>query len=185
MAYGFIPVGGINGHPYNGATVRCVKLAADASNIHIGDFVKLDGTGDATGVPSVNKVAAGNVIFGAVVAVEAVEAVSTTYAPASAATDRYLHVAVATPDMLFKCNPSAAVAKTDVGRTADISVSNGTAPFYTSKSSLDQTNLGTAPAQLQIVGFVQNGIDVTSTSADLIVRVAEPQIGLMTASVGV
>lgn len=186
MAYGFIPIGGIDGRPYNGATKRCVVVGGDTTDIYPGDFVRYTGTGDDFGAPSVTKVAAGEVIFGAVVSVEPnVASGDRTYVLGSVTTDQYVNVAIATDGMLFKCNPSAAAAKTSIGLNADISVTAGAAPYYTSKSSLDVGATGTATAQLNIVGFLDNGTALTSTSADLVVRVAEPQIGAATLSVGV
>jgi hypothetical protein len=186
MAYGFIPLGGIDGRPYNGGTMRCVKLAADATAIYPGDFVRQNGTADVNGQISVTKVAAGEVILGAVVSVEPTEATSLPFAAASAATDRYLNVAVATDGMLFKCQPATAIAVADIGGNADISVSAGVAPFYTSKSSiLGNGSYGIATAQLNLLGVIQDSASPTSTSANLIVRVAEPQIGGATVSVGV
>lgn len=186
MAYGFIPIGGIDGRPYNGGTTRVVKLAADATAIYPGDFVRFEGTNDANGLMSVTKVAAGQVILGSVVSVEPATSTDLPFAAASAAVDRYLNVAVATDGMLFKCQPATAIAVTDIGQNADISVSVGVAPYYTSKSSiLGNASYGTVPAQLHLLGVVQDGTSATSTSANLIVRVAEPQIGAATVSVGV
>ena len=186
MAYGFLPIGGMDGRPYNGGTTRCVKLAADATAIYPGDFVRQNGTGSTDGVLSVTKVAAGEVILGAVVSVEPTMATDLPFAAASASTDRFLNVAVAVNGSLFKCNPATAIAVTDLGGNADISVSAGAAPYYVSRSSiLGSGSYGVGSAQLNLVGVVQDGVGATSTSSNLIVRVAEPQIGADTASVGV
>ena len=183
--YGFKPVGGIDGRPYNGGTQRCVVLGADTTDLYVGDFVRLAGSGTATGVPDVTKVAATEVIYGAIVSIEPLEAASALWIDGSeVAVDRYVNVAVATDGMLFACHPTSAIAKTNIGAMGDIVVVAGAAPFYTSKSTLSAT-LTTSAAQLQLVGFVQNDKDATSATADLIVRVAEPQIGGATASVGV
>jgi len=186
MPYGFIPIGGIDGRPYNGGTVRCVVLGADTTDIYPGDFVRQNGTASTDGVISVTKVAAGEVIFGAVVSVEPSTATDRTYVLGSVTADQYVNVAVATDTTLFKCNPATAIAVADIGGNADISVSAGTAPYYTSKSSiLGNGSYGTGTAQLNLLGVIQDGTSATSTSANLIVRVAEPQVGINTVSVGV
>lgn len=182
---GFIPVGGMDGRPYNGATQRCVVLGAVTDNIHIGDCVLLGGTGDASGVPDVTKCAATNVIFGVVVAVEPTTANSLPYAAGSVTTDQYVHVAVGTDAMLFKGKVSAAVAKTSVGLLADIVVADGAAPYYTSQSTWNAGATGTSTASFQLVGFLQDGVDVTDANKICIFRLAEPQIGQTLTSVGV
>jgi len=187
MAYGFIPVGSLGGAPYTGGLVRMAVPAADTADIYPGDLVVLDGGSTADGVPTVDKVAAGGAIFGAMVAVDQPTIEERTYVLGSDATNvQYILVAPALGGTLFKCNPSAALAATAVGSVADISVTAGAAPYYTSKSSLDQGTLATSgTAQLQIVGFAQNGTAITSTSADVLVRVMEPQIGFGAVSAGV
>lgn len=183
--YGFIPIGGMDGRPYNGGTRRCVVLSADTTDIYPGDFVKYSGDGNTDGVMAVTKVAAGEVILGAVVSVEPNQATDLPYVLGSVAADRFVQVAVATPGMLFKCATSAALAVTDIGKMCPIVVNAGAAPYWTSKSTLNKGTLSTTAEQLNIMGTVQNGKAPTAADADVVVRVALPQIGLATASVGV
>ena len=56
-AFGFRPVNR-DGSPYNGATLRCVFAAADATAAFIGDPVILDGS-SSEGYPGVSQCAAG------------------------------------------------------------------------------------------------------------------------------
>ena len=183
---GFIPIGGMDGRPYNGATLRCVVLGADTTDINIGDMVKIAGSGDAAGVPDVTLSAAGEVILGAVVSIEPRHAADERWIDGSAETaDRYVNVAVATDPMLFRCRPSEAVAKTSVGLMADVVVGASAAPFYQSTSTFNAGATATTGKGLQLVGFIQDGVDITSTSKDIIVRVVEPQMGSALASIGV
>jgi hypothetical protein len=183
--YGFIPIGGIDGRPYNGATVRCVVLGGDTTDIHVNDMVKQNGTGSTAGVISVTKVAAGEVIFGSVVSIEPRHAADNMWIDGSEETaDRYVNVAPATDGMLYMCNPASAIAVTDIGGLADLTVGAGAAPFWRSTSTLT-ASFGTSTAQLQLLGMVQNGKLATAADADLIVRVVETQLGHATDSVGV
>jgi hypothetical protein len=189
MPYGFIPIGGHDGRPYNGATRRCAVLGADTTDIYPGDFVVLSGTASADGVPAVTKAVGSEgspgVIWGAVVSVEPSVATSLPYVVGAVTTDQFVNVAVATPNMLFMCNPSAAIAVTDVGAVCDFTMVAGAAPYYKSKSTLTSTFAASGSAQLRLIGTVQNGKAVTATNVDCIVIVTEPQAGLTLASVGV
>jgi hypothetical protein len=188
MAYGFIPVGGIDGRPYNGATMRCVVVGGDTTDIYPGDFVIQNGT-SVDGCISVTKaVGSGGtpgVIWGAMVSIEPNAASGDrTYVLGSVTTDQYINVAVATTGMLFMCNPASAIAATDVGGLADFTMVAGDAPYYKSKSVM-AASFGTSTAQLQFVGQVRNGKAITAADADLLVRVTESQVDVSAASVGV
>lgn len=183
---GFIPIGGIDGRPYNGATMRCVVLGAVTDDLAPGDLVKLNGTGDADGVPSVIKSAGGEVILGAIVSVEPSTSSSLPYAAGAITTDQYVNVAVATDQMLFKCQTNTAIAKTSIGLMADHAWVQSVTPYWTSKSVLDVTSgTGTTGKGLEIVGVLQDGVDITDANKVLIVRVVEPQMSTSLASVGV
>ena len=75
-AFGLRPVGGLDGSPYNGATIQCVIPSGDSTATFIGDPVKLSGTGvtlaDGSGTyPTVIQATADAEIFGVVVSFEA------------------------------------------------------------------------------------------------------------------
>ena len=182
--YGFIPIGGIDGRPYNGGTQRFVVLGADTSDFGVGDFVTLAGTGSTAGVTAVTGASATDPILGAVVSIDPIESSSALWIDGSVElADRHVNVAVATDGMLFQCASASAIAVTSIGLLGDSVVVAPAAPFYKSKSTISAT-VTTSPAQLQIVGVVQNGKAATASDADLIVRVAEPQMGDAKLSIG-
>lgn len=189
MAYGYglVPVGSIGGAPYTGGLVRMAVPAADTADIYPGDPVLLDGGSTADGVPTIDKCGATSPIFGVVVSVDSPLVDNRTYVLGSDATNvQYVLVAPAVGGTLFKCGASAALTAGAVGSVADTSVVAGASPYYTSKTVLDQGTLATSgTAQLQIVGFVQNGKSVTAADADVVVRVMEPQIGVGAVSAGI
>jgi len=118
-AFGLRPVGGLDGSPYNGATIRCAILAADGTATFVGDPVKLGGTGytDANGtVPDVVQATADAQIFGVITSFEAATSTSTQYREAS--TLRFCNVVPAL-DTLFAIQASADIEIADIGQGAD------------------------------------------------------------------
>jgi len=73
--------------------------------------------------------------------------------------------------MQFRSNNSGASAQTDVGNTAEISYSAGATPNYISKTTLDDSTLGTASQQLKIVGVSRDPDNSDLTSANVVWRV--------------
>lgn len=187
--YGFIPIGGIDGRPYNGATMRCSVAGADVTDIYPGDFVVQTGSASTDGGYITVSKAQGTegtpgLIWGVCVSVVPSVATSLPYILGSVTTEQFINVAPLTPGMLLQCGASAAIAVTDVGGLCDFTNVAGAAPYYRSKSVLT-ASFGTSTAQLQLVGQVNNGKAFTATDADFIVRVTETQVGASAASVGV
>ena len=181
--YGFIPIGGIDGRPYNGATQRFVVLGSDTSDFGVGDFVKLNGTGSTAGIANVTGAGATGEVLGVVMSIDPIESSSALWIDGSVElVDRHVNVAVCTDGMLLQCASSAGIAVANIGLYADSVLNAPVAPFYKSKSTISST-LTTSPAQLHLLGVVQNGKAATATDADLIVRVGEPQIGNITAPI--
>lgn len=174
-AFGFIPVGGLDGSPYNGGTIRCAILAADSTATFIGDAVKLSGTASADGVsPSVAQCAAGDQVFGVVTAFEADPATSLEDQYRKASTLRYCQVVPAL-DNLFKVQCDGAFAITDVGNTADFTVGAGNTTNGLSAMELDSSDIGTG-AGLQILGLSSEPDNEVNTNANVIVRINESSL---------
>lgn len=118
---GLKPVRHLSGAPYTGAVNRYYVPSTDSTAIYVGGLVKLGGTADSRGVPSVTgNVATGDAVVGVVVAVMADTAESTRYRAASTA--RYVQVAD-DPNLLFEVQEDsvgAALAATNVGNVADL-----------------------------------------------------------------
>ena len=157
--FGFVPVGNLDGSPYNGGTFRCALLAADATATFIGDAVKLSGTASADGTaPSVAQVAATeDLVFGVITSFEADPATSLDDQYRKASTLRYCQVAPAL-DNLFKVQYAGTFAITEVGEGNDITVGSGSTVTGVSAMELDVTGqdqfrvLGLYPAPDNEIG---------------------------------
>lgn len=114
------------GAAYTGAANLYYIPATDGTAVYVGGLVKLAGSADADGVPSVSgNVSTGNQVVGVVTSVDALKGAgangqaSTVYRAAS--TERYVHVAD-DPNLLFEVQDDAAstLAATNIGMTADL-----------------------------------------------------------------
>ena len=70
-----------------------------------------------------------------------------------------------------RSNNSGASAATDVGNTAEISYSAGATPNYISRTTLDDSTLGTSSQQLKIVGISRDIDNDEVGSANVVWRV--------------
>lgn len=177
--FGFRPVNR-DGSPYNGATLRCVIAAADATAAFIGDAVKLDGSSD-TGYPGVTQCAAGDPVFGVVTAFEAnPDGLGDQYRKAS--TKRFCQVvpAVGTYFEVQSDDDTTALATTDVGLNANFIVGSGNTTYGISGMELDSSGASTTNTlDLQIVGLVHREDNLLSgtgsTNKNAIVQFNDPQ----------
>lgn len=188
--FGFRPVGSIAGGAYTGTLVECVVLAAVATDVFIGDLVKLDGTGDTSGRPSVIAATAGSSdapIFGAVTGFKANPLnLEQQYAEGDETTDRIALVAPASSGTLFVAQEDGAMAVTDIGSTVDIIVDSGSEEYGTSGMEIDSSTAGTGGSgQLQVMGLYRASDNEIGTNARWIVRVTETQVGQTAVTLGV
>ena len=178
-AFGFRPINR-DGSPYNGATLRCVIAAADATATFIGDAVVLDGSSD-TGYPGVSQAAAGEPVFGVVTAFEAnPDGLSDQYR--KALTKRFCQVTPAdgTYFEIQSDDDTTALTEAMVGLNADYVVGSGSTAYGISAMELDSDGAATTSTlDLQIVGLVDrvdNQLSGTgSTNKNVIVKFNDPQ----------
>ena len=71
----------------------------------------------------------------------------------------------------IRSNATGVSEQTDVGNTAEISYSAGASPNYISKTTLDNSTLGTTSQQLKIVGVSRDIANDELTSANVVWRV--------------
>lgn len=144
-ATGLRPVAYLSGAPYNGALNKYYVPSTDSTAIYIGGLVKLAGSADADGIPTVTgNVATGDAVVGVVVSVEYAGNDEIVYRPASAA--RYVLVAD-DPNLLFEVQEDSvggALAATAVGNTADLA--SFTSGKVASGKSLIEIDSSTATA---------------------------------------
>ena len=184
---GFNPIAKATDGSTGGKVGYYFVQAADATAIYIGDLVKLDGSSDATGIPSVTKVAATTVpIVGAVVGVS-IRPASGLDTPQyrAATTARYVLVAD-DPQQVFEVQSSNGTpAVTDVGFNAAYADAGGSTVTGMSGETVDigsATTLNTA--QLQIVGFSQRIDNEVGANAKMLVRINLHQYKSATGALG-
>lgn len=170
---GLWPVRYFGGAPYNGAARLYHVPSTDATAIYIGDPVKLAGSADADGVPTVQQAAAGDTLIGVVVGVQAETHASTVYRAASTA--RYVWVAD-DPDLLFAVQEDSdggALAATDVGNNADLVIGTGSTTTGYSAAEIDSSTKATTTAQVRVVELYRAPDNEIGTNAVWLVRIVE------------
>lgn len=152
---------------YAGALLRAYVPATNTEVIARGDIVKPTGSGDANGVPGVNRAAAAGTIYGVVtsIEVEGEENLNKTWLPADTA--GYVNIQ-GLPDVAFEVECTAQLSAADIGLNADAtftssSVSGGIA---TSGMKLDSsTKAATASLQFRIVALLPDEDGVVGNRA--------------------
>ena len=146
-------VGHLYGAPFNGGVKRYKHDSGDATAIFRGDFVKLAGSADSDGLPTVIQAAAGDTqLLGVVVGFEANYA-DLSLLNCAASTNRVLLVAD-DPNTIFSIQEDSVgnnLAAADIGENADIVVGTGSTVTGLSGMELDSSDHKTGTAQLRIL----------------------------------
>lgn len=178
---GLTPVRFLNGAPWNGATVQCYVPSSDSTAIYPGGLVKLAGSADANGVPSVTgNVATGDGVFGVVVHVDPVTDDSTVYRAAS--TERYLQVCMAegVAFAVQEDSGGAALAAANVGNVADLTgFTSGDTTFARSSIEIDSstaTASGDGTEDVVILGLWRSPDNAFGDNAAFLVRLNNLQL---------
>ena len=154
---------------------ECVIPASDGTATFIGDAVKLAGAEDTTdNAATVIQAAAGDVIFGVVVAFEP-DPSDLTSKHRAASTKRRVRVVKALPHIHFECQADAAVTAGDSGQYADLVVAAGDTTTGRSGMEVDIGTLG-ATGQLQIIRpsrTVGEDFDTAAAGTNLVVTINE------------
>ena len=181
-AFGLRPVGGLDGSPYSGGTIRCVIPSSDGTATFIGDPVKLSGsavTSSEGTFPAVIQGTADAQFFGVVTAFEAnPDDLGAQYRKAS--TERYCQVVPAL-DALFAIQASADIVVDDIGNTADfVNAANvltaGSTVTGTSGVELDSANIGTGLNCLILGVYNAPDNDLSTNNPVVIVRLNESSL---------
>lgn len=185
VASGLKPVKMADGSPFNGATNLAYVPSSDATALYIGDPVKLAGSADAAGVPSVTRAAAGETISGVVVGFQDATAMTAGYRAASTAS--YVLLARG-QDILFEVQDDGvggALAAADIGLNADLVIAAGSS--YTKKSGVmldTSTKATTATLQVRIRELAQRPDNEMGTNAKVLVTLNNTTETPGTASAG-
>lgn len=174
--FGLRPVMMLDGSPYNGHAIRCVLAAAEGTATFVGDAVEMAGS-SVNGYPTVNQVAAGETIFGVIVAFEPDRTdLTSNYRPAS--TERECMVVPAI-DVVFEIQEDSvggALTADSVGLNADLVVGSGNTTFGISGMELDSSTAATTAAQVRILGLAQREDNEVGANAKWLVRVIESEL---------
>ena len=186
VAYGLKPVRMLDGSPFNGCVDMFYLPSSVATAAYVGDPVKLAGSADAAGVPSIALCAATDTITGTIVGFADATSMSAGYGAAS--TIRYPLVAHG-QDILFEIQEDGvggAIAAADIGLNADIVVAAGSSYSKRSGVMLDtSTKATTATLGLRIRGISQRPDNALDTNAKVLVSLNDTTETPGTASDGI
>lgn len=170
--FGLRPIGNLNGAPYNGGLVKVAFEDENAVATFIGDLVRLEGSADTDGNPTVDQwAAADTAAFGVVVGFEP-DRTNLERKHRTASTARTAYVVPCNAGQLFVIQVDESVAATDIGNTADVTVGSGNTTSGISAMELDSSDIGTG-VNLQIIGLYPSPDNEFGTNAKVIVRVNE------------
>lgn len=184
----------LNGAAWNGQANLYFIPSGDNTATFVGDFVKMDGTGDPTasggsalGVPSCIQAAATNALVGVIVAFLPNQTNLNSPQYRLASTGRYCWV-VDDPNVIFEIQSSNGTpAVGDVNANINIAVAAGSTTTGQSGMTADTGTIAvTATFPLRIVGFSQRADnDNASASAKYLVKINNHQLGSSTGVAGV
>ena len=142
--FGFVPVGHLLGLPYTGKERMYRVAAAYGTAIFRGDLLKLGGSSDANGIPTVEVAAVGTPILGAVVSIiPNRDNLSQKYIPAT--TGGYVLVAD-DPYIIFEAQEDDAdgttLAQADIGLNCDFVAGSGSTLTGVSAYEIDRSTKG-------------------------------------------
>lgn len=183
----------LNGAAWNGQANLYFIPSGDGTATFVGDFVKMDGTGDpvasggnALGVPSCIQAAATNALVGVIVAFLPNQTNLNSPQYRLASTGRYCWV-VDDPAVIFEIQASNGTpAVGDVNNNVNIAVAAGSTTTGQSGMTADvATILTTATLPLRIMGFSQRADNEIAASAKYLVKINNHQLGSSTGVAGV
>lgn len=180
-AFGLRPVRYKSGAPYNGACNMYHVPATDSTALFVGDPVIIAGSGDAAGVSTVTRAAAGDRITGVVVgfaprpgaAAGTRTAIDTGYRVASTAD----YVLVADdPMLMFECQEDSdggALAVTNIGNNVDLIAAAGNIYTKNSGYELDSSTAATTAAGVRLLGVSDRANNEVGANAVWLVSIIE------------
>src|SRR5688572_16039772 len=170
--FGLRPIGNLNGGPYTGNLVKVAFEDENAVATFIGDLVRLEGSSDTDGVPTVDQFAAADTDgFGVIVAFEP-DRTNLERKHRLASTVRTAYVVPCNPGQLFVVQADEDIEAGDIGNTADVVVGSGNTTSGISAMELDSSDISTG-LNLQIIALYPSQYNEFGNQAKVIVRVNE------------
>lgn len=171
-------VGTILGDAPGGCVVACTLTSDAASQIGIGDPVKLGGSGDGNGIANVLICNTGDRIFGVVEGVLPDRSTLLSEGLKYRATSTYRLLAVRPADnvSLYEIqedNATGNLANTSIGFCANLNMSTCSTLSGLSTVRINSASANTAIGQVRIVGYVQRGDNnISATNGKWLVTIA-------------
>jgi len=190
-AFGFLPIRMVNGSPYCGQILSCATATTNAEAMFIGTPVVLEGgavtfdQGDTLPTIALATVATTNPILGCIIGFEPNRG-DLTIKHRVASTERRVMVAVAQPDVVFKCQSDDVTALAAIGEQGSFTGVSGSTVTGYSNAEYDEATGGTAVDQWHVIGYF-NAPDNDPTLANAILEVicSHPQLGSSQVTAGV
>ena len=183
-AKGFTPVKSLDGKPYCGQVIKYFVPSTDSTAIYLGAPVKLAGSADSRGIPTVALASSGDKVVGVMVGKLEATRDDTLYREADTAE----YIAVCPVDgMLFEVQEDSvggALAATNVGQNFSWTGSGGDTVYGTSNIELDSSTAATTNTlALQIHSLADREDNEIGTNAKWLVRFNDTQFNNQIAGV--
>ncbi len=152
------PVGGqardvIGASEYTAKTHKYIIPSTDSSILYKGDFVKIVNNSNNDGIPYITKAAAGDVLVGTVISIQD-NFTKQEFIYRAANETRAVYVQD-DPFVEIEVQANGIILEGDIGKYANIIVSNGDNSVGVSHTQLDISSITTDVAQLKILGIIE------------------------------
>lgn len=160
---------------FNGQVAAYTVLATDATALFVGDFVKFTGTAgvgqDGKSRPVITQAAATDTLCGFVIGFQVDSSyLNQIYRTASTLRTAYV---INDPYATFIIQAQGTLAEANIGLNADIAVGSGSTVTGLSGMEVDLATLGTATAQIRILGLAEEEDNEFGADANVIAMINE------------
>ncbi len=189
-AYGFRPVGSVQGGPYSGETVRAFISTTFGTAIFVGDVVKMNGGGSPDGYPEITISGVTDAPWAVVTGVEAIKTnlEANNYRPASI--EAYCRVVPVSGNLFqARMDGTATDNESDVGATTIFTATAGSTVTGYSGYVVSNSDAGTSIADniriMQIVDRTDSDPNLAAPEVIIMWNDSQTQAGINTGSLGV
>lgn len=175
---GFTPISNMNGSPYTGGTIKVAFEDENAVAAYVGDIVRLEGSADAQGNPTVDRFAAADTdAFGVIVSFEP-DRTDLELKYRAASTARNAYVVPVGEQQLFSVQDdgTGTAAAGWVGNTVDINAGTGSTTTGRSALEIVGSDVGTG-INCHIMGLLKKPGNTIAANAEWVVRITENSVG--------
>lgn len=175
---GFIPRKYIDGASYDGKVFKYYVPSSDSTAIYLGGPVKLAGSADDRGIPSVTAASSGDKVVGVMVGKAEATREDTLYREAD--TENYI-LCSPVDNLLYECQEDSvggALAATNVGQNISHTAESGNTTYGNSTIELDSSTAATTNTlALQVVSLADRTDNEIGDNAKWLVRFNDIQYG--------